>query len=283
MAAPSSKYTFLSRGKQGCVYKGEVEDDKCVNKVSHKTTKPEGETVIKVIKNKKEYDNEMKAARVLTEKDISFTVHAYRGCSILIQSVLTEGDVNTCNSGSSATNERLPLSGAAYTIEMPYVVHTTLKKYSTKITIEKAQLWMDQLCKYMKQLHAIGVYHGDLHDGNIWVMNDDTLRIADFGSAKVTHTENDIDLLNEEEQNLIYTLIEKDKKSAIPSFIKIADLVINPRLDINRLTKEIFRTQQVHRICIGSINLKDYTSESSKRKNEDNQGDVSKTARRVLF
>lgn len=210
---------FLAAGQQGCVYDGEFEaiqrkDDGCDVISSPASMR----NITKIIASEDAYKNELNAARVLVRNDpgMSVAVYATRGCTIQIQDILTEPEVDACNKGteegsSRGTNEKMPTSGTGYSIEMPYVEHIPLKKYETRISVEKGKRWFKELKDKINKLHEWGIYHNDLHYGNVWVVGD-SLKIADFGLAIVA-----------EAKNGIYAM--KDIKTSAPSFAKIWALV----------------------------------------------------------
>lgn len=81
-------------------------------------------------------------------------------------------------------------------IAMEYVEGESLEeclkehiRKSTWIATEKATAWLLQCFRAIKCAHAKGVVHGDIKPGNVMIDRDGTVRMTDFGVAKIISEE----------------------------------------------------------------------------------------------
>jgi tRNA A-37 threonylcarbamoyl transferase component Bud32 len=208
---------FLAAGKQGCVYNGEFDTIK--GKQGCESVRENGtvQKITKIMKDAKAYDNEMAAARVLAKKDPDNrrTVYATRGCEIRIQDVFeNEEDLKECNEMKEIATDKLKREEGGFSIEMPYIQHIPLEDAKvSSIYLETGVRLFQELEQCIVQLQEWGIYHKDLHPGNIWLIGEgESLMIADFGCATVLQP-NQREFLKEE--------VKKDIKTSAPSFAKL--------------------------------------------------------------
>ncbi len=85
--------------------------------------------------------------------------------------------------------------GDLYYLVMEYIENSrTLRPYSRPdnlLPIPKAVEILYQCCKGLQYAHSRNVIHLDIKPGNIMLTPDDTVRLADFGLAKILHPETD--------------------------------------------------------------------------------------------
>jgi len=69
---------------------------------------------------------------------------------------------------------------------MEYVPGVQLEKYilNQNLPVEQIVNYMSQICEALGAIHAAGIIHRDLKPANIIILEDGTLRIADFGVAR---------------------------------------------------------------------------------------------------
>jgi RIO-like serine/threonine protein kinase len=59
----------------------------------------------------------------------------------------------------------------------PLVEENNLPRLQDILTIKTADYWKPKVAKVVERLHELGIYHGDLHLGNIVIKNDQILLI----------------------------------------------------------------------------------------------------------
>lgn len=188
----SSLPSFKASGKQGCVFQGRFDN---LKNNTCETVKPKenvspanpNEYATKFMNDEVAYEKEMKAARLLTaanadKKDVSFAVYAVRGCKIAIENILSDNEIERCG-GNKIQKEKLQ-KGNGYAIEMPFVISQTLKDYNVSLTKQRAIDLFTELKNAIETLQSLGIYHCDLHPGNVWIDHIGKIRIADYGSAE---------------------------------------------------------------------------------------------------
>ena len=76
--------------------------------------------------------------------------------------------------------------GALTYFTMEYVPGVQLEKYilNQNLPVERIISYMSQICEALHAIHAAGIIHRDLKPANIIILDDHTLRIADFGVAR---------------------------------------------------------------------------------------------------
>lgn len=61
----------------------------------------------------------------------------------------------------------------------------TMLKRGRKFSEEELEIWWNQLADALNYTHSKGIVHRDIKPGNIFVNNDGTIKLLDFGIAKV--------------------------------------------------------------------------------------------------
>lgn len=72
----------------------------------------------------------------------------------------------------------------------PYMDHDLtglLERPDFKPPASQIKLYMQQLCQGTAFIHSNGVLHRDMKASNILISNDGSLKIADFGLARICH------------------------------------------------------------------------------------------------
>ena len=84
------------------------------------------------------------------------------------------------------------ITGIPY-IANEYVKGQNLKEvldFRTRLSIEEALEYMIQLSGALQYAHSHGIVHRDVKPDNIYVMNDGTIKLGDFGIAQTDQTSN---------------------------------------------------------------------------------------------
>src|SRR5690349_14001118 len=68
--------------------------------------------------------------------------------------------------------------------------------------------WIFQLCKGVESIHQLKLVHRDLKSENVFIAEDDTLKIGDFGLAKIVKKK-----IQENEVNFIIIFNDVVKRS----------------------------------------------------------------------
>jgi len=99
---------------------------------------------------------------------------------------------------------------------------------------QRFRLWK-QIEEALEYSHKLGVFHGDLHSGNILII-DETIKVIDFGTSIFASKKTDSEM---RETRLIISLTEKMFSRYDPSLSKIIDVdlrVLNPVLALDVLS-----------------------------------------------
>ena len=70
---------------------------------------------------------------------------------------------------------------------MEYVAGTTLEEHleSHALTLQRACAWAADVARAMALAHRVGIIHGDIKTGNIFVTPEEKLKLGDFGIARL--------------------------------------------------------------------------------------------------
>ncbi|TIC65034.1 Pkinase-domain-containing protein [Wallemia mellicola] len=91
---------------------------------------------------------------------------------------------------SKAPNLPLENSNPMFYMVFPYIDHDLtglLERQDFNPSTSQIKLYMLQLCEGTAFMHANGVLHRDMKASNILISNDGSLKIADFGLARICH------------------------------------------------------------------------------------------------
>ena len=199
-SAPMPMPKLLGSGEDGCVFDSfpvTCNERLVLSKVKY------DQYVTKVSGDRASFDREVIAAKRLATVDPhqAFTIYPVSACAKVQRPTFAF----TC-----PPVQKLLATAPLFTLEMPYVDGKTLTDVvaASRGTYPWATVvsWMEELASRIQLLHANGIYHKDLHHGNVWIVGD-RIKIADFGWAVV-----------DPEDKVRGTTLSDDVGKSVPAF-----------------------------------------------------------------